>query len=89
VCALRRDLAGNKLVTCFHIENKRSIFKDHSTYIKNQSMKRLSLFAVVIFYAAVVLAQSSKAPAYPLITHDPYFSIWSTTDELAASPTKH
>lgn len=34
-------------------------------------------------------AQQRKAPAYPLITHDPNFSIWSMSDEANGEATKH
>lgn len=39
--------------------------------------------------SVVAYAQQSKAPSYPLITHDPYFSIWSNTDQLNESVSTH
>jgi hypothetical protein len=47
---------------------------------------------VVLLFSVIfsdISAQVMKMPAYPLITHDPYFSIWSFTDELNESNTKH
>ncbi|MGN0004042.1 MAG: glutaminase domain-containing protein [Sphingobacterium composti] len=44
---------------------------------------------ILFFNFIQVNAQERIAPAYPLITHNPNFSIWSMTDELHASVTKH
>src|SRR6478752_1705998 len=49
------------------------------------------LFLAIGFQLSVVISfsQVNKAPAYPLVVHDPYFSIWSFTDNLNESTTKH
>lgn len=52
------------------------------------NLKCLSLLAC-FFTLLQSKAQDRKAPSYPLITHNPNFSIWSNTDELNASTTTH
>ncbi|MGN6437886.1 MAG: glutaminase domain-containing protein [Agriterribacter sp.] len=52
-------------------------------------MKRIVSLLAIVSFTISLNAQEFRAPAYPLITHDPYFSLWSFSDQLNASPTKH
>lgn len=57
--------------------------------IIQRSKKALGFFLSLSMCFGAVKAQVHKMPAYPLITHSTYFCVWSDTDQLNASATKH
>ncbi|HSU61764.1 MAG TPA: DUF4965 domain-containing protein [Bryobacteraceae bacterium] len=54
----------------------------------NNFTKRL-LPAWLLVLSPGTFAADFRPPAVPLVTHDPYFSIWSMADHLTDQPTKH
>ncbi|NII28203.1 DUF4965 domain-containing protein [Pseudoflavitalea sp. X16] len=53
------------------------------------TMKKVLAVSLATMQLGFATAQEMRAPAYPLITHDPYFSVWSVSDKLNTTPTKH
>ena len=55
-------------------------------------MMRKNIFSVIlaiVISALPCFSQKRFASSYPLITNDPYFSIWSSSDFLAGFTTLH
>lgn len=58
--------------------------------MKFQIGKNFAIAIFLIIHAfGLANAQELQAPAYPLITHDPYFSIWSMGDKINSTTTMH
>lgn len=49
----------------------------------------LAAAAGLALSAAQAQTPTLRPPAYPLVTHNPYFSVWAFQDTLAAGPTRH
>ena len=60
-----------------------------SGLLEEKLLKKVSTLGLFLFPFILAFSQKQIAPAYPLLTHTPYFSIWSFSDQLNDSVTKH
>src|ERR1700761_1608423 len=51
--------------------------------------RRLLTLSLILAVAATCGNAQERPPVVPLVTHDPYFSIWSMADHLTDVDTRH
>ena len=65
-----------------------------ATTMRNADKRYLLLILILFLNPRLATSQQDsaatlRAPATPLVVHDPYFSLWSMTDRLTGGPTRH
>lgn len=78
----------------FKPEHQKMHHSLQKTLIQPAIKKLIIRFIGVVILGSILIpfsvsSQQRKAPSYPLITHNTYFSVWSNSDKLAESTTTH
>jgi hypothetical protein len=69
----------------FDIRARRALFDLRA----RRALVTCCLVAAFVVQAAAQALAPLRPPAVPLVTHDPYFSVWTMSDSLADDRTKH